>query len=111
MGAVTILRMCGKTDALIPKMRLLPVNIYELDFPVDLGAARQELGSNKVILGNVSTIKNLLIGTSEEVYRAAAYFHSICGKYHIVGAGREVSPRTPPENLRALVKYALEHKS
>lgn len=75
-----------------------------------LETARQILGPDRVILGNVSTIDDLLNGTPDDVYNAAAYCHKVCGRYHIVGAGCEVSPRTPPEKLRAMVRYALEHK-
>jgi uroporphyrinogen-III decarboxylase len=63
-----------------------------------------------VILGNVSTVTDLLEGTPEHVEAVAARCHEICGSYHIVGAGCEVSPRTPPENLRALIRYANQHK-
>jgi MtaA/CmuA family methyltransferase len=104
------LHMCGRTDPLIPKMRELPVDIYELDFPVSLPAARGELGPDRVICGNVSTITELLEGTPEQVYTACRRCHETCGPYHIVGAGCEVSPRTPPENLRAMLAYAREHK-
>jgi MtaA/CmuA family methyltransferase len=107
---ITRLHMCGRTDPLVSQMRRLPVDIYELDFPVDLEAARQALGPEKVICGNISTITDLLEGTPEKVYAAARRCHRICGKYHIVGAGCEVSPQTPPENLRALLAYAAEHK-
>jgi uroporphyrinogen-III decarboxylase len=33
------LHMCGNTDQLITQMATLPVDIYELDFPVNLAAA------------------------------------------------------------------------
>ncbi|MCL5004998.1 MAG: uroporphyrinogen decarboxylase family protein [Acidobacteria bacterium] len=104
------LHMCGKTDALISQMRELPIHIFELDFPTNLAAARSRLGPDRVILGNVSTITDLLEGTPEKVYKAAEGCHAICGKYHIVGSGCEVSPMTPPENLRAMVRYGKEHK-
>jgi len=104
------LHMCGNTDALISQMRELPVHIFELDFPTDLAAARSRLGPDRVILGNVSTITDLLEGTPERVYEASKKCHAICGKYHIVGPGCEVSPLTPPENLRAMVQYAKDHK-
>ncbi|MGA2804581.1 MAG: uroporphyrinogen decarboxylase family protein [Acidimicrobiales bacterium] len=102
--------MCGNVARLIPDMATLPVDIYELDFPTDLTAARAGLGTGRVILGNVSTVTDLLQGTPEHVEAAAARCHEICGSYHIVGAGCEVSPRTPPENLRALIRYANQHK-
>jgi MtaA/CmuA family methyltransferase len=102
--------MCGNVARLIPDMATLPVDIYELDFPTDLTAARAGLGTERVILGNVSTVTDLLQGTPKDVEAAAARCHEICGSFHIVGAGCEVSPRTPPENLRALIRYANEHK-
>jgi len=103
------LHMCGNTDALITQMRELPVDIYELDFPVDLEQARANLGPDKIILGNVSTITDLLEGTPEQVHEACRRCHEICGRYHIVGAGCEVSPLTPPENLRSMISYARDH--
>ena len=103
------LHMCGRTDDLLPTMRQLPVDIYELDFPVDLKHARDILGPDEVILGNISTVAEMLTGTPDEVYAAAAECHRICGPMHIVGTGCEVPPETPPENLHALVAYARDH--
>jgi len=108
-GVITRLHMCGQTGPLIADMKTLPFDIFELDFPVDLERARQTLGPDKAILGNVSTIGDLLNGTPEIVTAAAERCHHICGKFHVVGAGCEVSPRTPPDNLRALVEYGLTH--
>lgn len=102
--------MCGNVARLIPQMATLPVDIYELDFPTDLTSARAELGPERVILGNVSTVTDMLNGTPESVEAAADKCHEICGRYHIVGAGCEVSPLTPPENLRAMIAYARQHK-
>jgi MtaA/CmuA family methyltransferase len=103
------LHMCGRTDDLLPTMSRLPVDIFELDFPVDLAHARGVLGPDRVILGNVNTVEEMLTGSPEQVYAAAGACHRICGPKHIVGTGCEVSPETPPENVRALVAYAREH--
>jgi MtaA/CmuA family methyltransferase len=100
--------MCGQTGPLIARMKELAVDIYELDFPVNLAQAKPRLGE-RVISGNISTVTTLLKGTPEEVYEAARQCHQICGRQHIVGSGCEVSPLTPPENLRALIQYAKEH--
>ena len=102
--------MCGNTDRLIAQMATLPVDIYELDFPVNLPAARAVMGPKRVIMGNVSTITDLLEGTPERVTAATSKCHEICGPYHVVGAGCEISPFTAPENLRAMVRYAHEHQ-
>ena len=102
--------MCGNTDALIPQMKQLPVHIFELDSPTNLAAARAILGPDRVILGNVSTITDMLEGSSEQVYAASARCHETCGKFHIVGTGCEVPPTTPPENLHTMVRYSREHR-
>jgi len=107
---ITRLHICGRTDPLLSQVPSLGVDIVELDFPVDLPAARRALGEEAVILGNVSTITDLLEGTPEKVYEACRRCHRTCGKFHIVGAGCEVSPRTPPENLHAMFAYAREHR-
>ena len=104
------LHMCGNTDALIPQMKLLPVHIFELDSPTNLAKARATLGPDRVILGNVSTITDMLEGTPESVYAASGRCHRTCGKFHIVGTGCEVPPTTPPDNLHAMVRYSREHK-
>jgi MtaA/CmuA family methyltransferase len=109
-GVILRQHMCGNTDPLIAHMATLPVDIYELDFPVNLPAARAAMGPKRVIMGNVSTITDLLQGTPERVTAATTKCHEICGPYHIVGAGCEISPFTPPENLRAMVQYAHEHR-
>ena len=102
--------MCGNTTALAAKMRELPVDIYEIDFPADLRRVRAALGAERVICGNVSTITDLLEGTPETVYAACRRCHEICGRFHIVGGGCEISPLTPPENLRAMFEYARQHQ-
>jgi MtaA/CmuA family methyltransferase len=104
------LHMCGNTDPLIPQMKQLPVQIFELDSPTNLAAARACLGPDRVILGNVSTITDMLEGSPEHVYEVSRECHRICGKFHIVGTGCEVPPMTPPENLQAMVRYSREHR-
>jgi len=104
------LHMCGNTDSLIPQMKQLPVQIFELDSPTNLAAARACLGPDRVVLGNVSTITDMLEGSPERVYEASRRCHQICGKFHIVGTGCEVPPSTPLENLHAMVRYSREHR-
>ena len=100
--------ICGQTRPILQRMKELAVDIYELDFPVSLTEARAILGE-RVISGNVSTVTTLLNGSPEDVYIAAGHCHAACGRNFIVGSGCEVSPLTPLENLRALVRYARDH--
>jgi MtaA/CmuA family methyltransferase len=109
-GVLLRQHMCGRIDRLYPKAALLPVDIYEIDFPANLALAREQLGPTRTLAGNVSTITDLLEGTPEKVYEACRRCHETCGKHFIVGAGCEISPNTPPENLRAMRAYAQDHK-
>ena len=102
--------MCGRTDPLFAKMRELSADLFEIDFPANLAEARAKLGATRTLAGNVSTITDLLQGTPKQVYEACRLCHRICGTYFIVGAGCEISPLTPPENLRAMMAYARHHK-
>ena len=102
--------MCGRIDKLFPRMAQLPIDIYEIDFPASLELARAQLGPNRTLAGNVSTITDLLEGTPDRVYEACRRCHQISGRHFIVGAGCEISPLTPPENLRAMIAYARDHR-
>ena len=102
--------MCGNTDSLIDQMKQLPVQIFELDSPTNLAAARARLGPDRIILGNVATVTDMLEGTPERVYEACRSCHITCGRAHIVGTGCETPPATAPENMHAMVRYAREHR-
>lgn len=101
--------MCGNTTALAGTMNGLSADIFEIDFPASLKEVRR-LMPDKVLSGNVSTIADMIQGTPDDVYRVAGQCHAICGKRHIVNCGCEVSPITPPDNLRALIRYARDHQ-
>ena len=103
------LHMCGNTDSLARRMRDLPVDIFEIDFPANLRHVREALGAGRSICGNVSTVTVLMSGTPAEVYEACRQCHATCGQFHIVGGGCEISPLTPPENLHAMLAYARDN--
>jgi MtaA/CmuA family methyltransferase len=108
MGAMTRLHMCGCTDPLLEQMEKLPVDVYELDFMTDVARAREVLGPDRVICGNVDTISTMLYGGVDEVREAAERARTICGERHVISPGCEVAPETPPENVRELVRLARE---
>jgi MtaA/CmuA family methyltransferase len=109
-GTITRLHMCGNTDPLFAIMRELPVDIYEIDFPANFAEARRVIGPGRTLSGNVSTITDLLEGSPDSVYEACRACHETAGANYIVSAGCEVSPLTPPDNLRAMVRYARENR-
>jgi MtaA/CmuA family methyltransferase len=108
MGSMTRLHMCGRTDDLLENMAQLPVDIYELDFLTDLQRARDVLGPDRCICGNIPTLSVLVEGSADDTYRSAAESHRVCGRRHIVSPGCDASPLTPSENIHAMVRYAKE---
>jgi hypothetical protein len=53
-------------------------------------------------------VQNVVADRPVDVYAAAAECHAACGHRFIAGSGCEVSPLTPPENLRAPATHARD---
>ncbi len=105
-GVMTRCHMCGCTDSLLPLMRELPVDVYEVDFKTDTATARNVLGPDRVICGNISTIGSLLHGKPADVMAEAERCYSILGPRSMVSPGCEVSPNSPVANVRAMVEFS-----
>ncbi len=106
MGALVRLHICGNTTAILELMGKLGCDIVDLDFMVPLDKARQAMGPDQVLLGNIDPVRALRGGTPETIRAAIAQCHREAGPRYIVGAGCEVPRATPAENLRALTEYA-----
>jgi len=109
MGAKARLHICGNTRKLVTGMGQLRCDIVDLDSLTPLADARQAMGPQQVLLGNLNPVTTLLDGTPESVTSGIAECHRLAGARFIVGAGCEVPRDTPPENLRALAEYARTH--
>lgn len=107
MGAMVRLHICGDTRPLLAPMRELGSEIIDLDSMVPLAAARERMGPDQVLLGNLNPVELLLRGTPEAIGAAVAQCHREAGPRHIVGAGCEVPPGTPEANLRAMCDWAI----
>jgi uroporphyrinogen-III decarboxylase len=109
MGARTRLHVCGNTRPILGLMGQLGCDIVDLDSMAPLEEGRAAMGPRQVLLGNIDPVRVLRNGTPEEVYVAVAECHRQAGDRFIVSAGCEVVRDTPPENLRAMLRYAREH--
>ncbi len=82
-----------------------------LDWTVDIGAARQRVGSRLALQGNLDPA--VLLSTPDAVRREArqilAAFGS--GTGHVFNLGHGVSQFTPPENVAALVDAVHEEST
>jgi MtaA/CmuA family methyltransferase len=109
MGARTRLHICGQTRFFLEDMGRLGCEIVDLDSLSPLDQARQAMGPNQVLLGNINPVTVLRDGTPGTVTDAIAACHRQAGDRYIVGAGCEVPRDTPFENLQALCDYAHQH--
>ena len=110
LGGRARLHICGNTRFALAKMGALGCEMVDLDSMAPMEEARQKMGPNQVLLGNVNPVAVLRDGTPEMVTRAVAECHRQTGPRFIVGAGCEVPRDTPRLNLAAMGEYAHTHK-
>jgi uroporphyrinogen-III decarboxylase len=72
--------------------------------------AREQMGPDQVLLGNLDPVKVLRNGTPQSIAAAVAQCHREAGPRYIVGAGCEVPRDTPAANLLALRDYARSQR-
>jgi len=109
LGARVRLHICGDTRKILGRIGKLGCDVVDLDYFVPVREAREKMGPDQVLLGNIDPVRILREGSPESVTAAIAQCHREAGPRYIVGAGCEVPRDTPPENLRALARYAREH--
>ena len=110
LGTRVRLHICGNTRRLLEKMGKLECDIVDLDSMAPLDEARQKMGPHQILLGNVNPVTVLRDGTPDLVTETITDCHRSAGARYIVGAGCEVPRDTPLDNLRALTRYAQDHK-
>ena len=110
MGTRVRLHICGNTSSILELMGQLGCDIVDLDFMVSMDKARQAMGPDQILLGNIDPVRTLRGGTPETIQAAIAECHRQTGPRYIVGAGCEVPRSTAPANVRALTEYARANR-
>ena len=106
LGTRVRLHICGNTRFALAAMGRLGCDIVDLDYPAPVAEARQKMGPNQILLGNINPVSVLRDGDPRSVAAAIAECHRQAGAQYIVGAGCEVPRDTPEANVRALAEYA-----
>ena len=107
-GLPAVLHICGRTHLLFEAMVETGADVLSLD-EVDLGEARQRIGHQVTLMGNVCPSGALLEGTPEEVEAEAIDCLRKAGdspKGFILASGCEVPLEAPRENVQALITVA-----
>jgi [methyl-Co(III) methanol-specific corrinoid protein]:coenzyme M methyltransferase len=103
-----ILHICGDTRPILPAMGESDAKVLSLDQCMDLSESRAMV-PDRVLAGNVDPVKSLLMGDVETVREDALRCLQSAGtERFILMPGCAVPPRTPVENLRAMVSTAVE---
>jgi uroporphyrinogen decarboxylase len=104
------LHICGNTDHLLPQLKALNMQVFEVDAMVPLAKAGQAL-TQCIIKGNLDTMA-LQESSAEEIYGATQTMITESGirERLIVSAGCGVPQMTPLENLQAMTRACREVK-
>lgn len=111
MGARVRLHVCGATRSLLMRFGALGCDVVDMDSLSPMNEARKAMGSGQVLLGNIDPVRTLFRGDPAGIERAIKACHREAGSRYIVSAGCEVPRDTPVENLRAMQRYAKEHRA
>jgi MtaA/CmuA family methyltransferase len=105
-GAKIRLHICGDIREILEPVGRLGCEIIDIDSMVPMDEARAKIGPEACLLGGTDPVRELQNCSTEEVLSAISKCHHQAGSRYIVGAGCEVPPGTPPENMKALSDYA-----
>ena len=109
MGTRVRLHICGNIRDLLGKIGELGCEIVDLDYLAPVSEAREKMGPDQVLLGNLDPVADLRNATPDTVQAVVAECHRQAGNRFIVGAGCEVARDTPIENVHAMREYARSH--
>ena len=109
-GGKVLLHICGRSSDRWEPMVETGADLIDLDSPVDMGDAKDQIGDRVCIKGNVDTTL-LVRGTSEDVDRVSKELIERCapGGGFILSAGCEVGRDSPVENIQALADAARKY--
>jgi MtaA/CmuA family methyltransferase len=105
-GAKIRLHICGDIREILASVGRLGCEIIDIDSMVPMDEARAKIGNEACLLGGIDPVRELQNCTPEGVLNALTKCQKQAGSRYIVGAGCEVPPGTPPENLLTMSEYA-----
>ena len=110
MGTRIRLHICGNIGRILEPIGRLGCDFVDVDYMVSLAEARNEMGPDQVLAGNIDPVGVLRGGTPESITEAIAECHRQSGDRYIVAAGCEIVRDTALENVLALRDYARSQR-
>ena len=108
-NAVTLLHICGDTRKILPLMAQTGADILEIDSKVNMAEAKKLVEGHVALMGNLDPTSVLYLGTPDLIRKTAEECMCSCAALEggfILGSGCEVVPKTPVENMKALIDAA-----
>lgn len=103
------IHICGKAGDRNETVRQLGASAFSVDWMVNMKEMLETSAHQMVMIGNISPIDQLLMGTPESVYEKAAelleYAHGNKGGL-MLATGCDLPAGSPIENVHAMVKAA-----
>lgn len=104
----TALHICGNTLELLPHIKHTDFDAYSFEEKIDVLTAKKILGDDISLIGNVAPVATMLQGTPEKV--TAEALACMRDGVDLLSSGCTLSPLTPLENIRALVRAAEQYQ-
>lgn len=106
-GASVKLHICGNVTHLLESLKDLNADIVDLDWQVDIGHAREILGNEVVLGGNINPVL-VQDRSEEEVYALSRRLvDNFKDQKYLLAAGCEITVLTPHKNLMAMRKASI----
>ncbi len=100
-----LLHICGNTSDRLESIADIRADVFSLDFLVDLEHAKNTIGNKQTLLGNVNPAETLFNGTPKDTLEESkSCIRKTGGIGHILGAGCDIAPGTPIENIEVWKK-------
>lgn len=103
--------ICGDATAIVPDMVATGAAVLELDYKCDMPKIKAATQGKATILGPIDPSAVMAMGTPELVDEKCKEAIEILGPGggFILGPGCALAPKTPPENIHAMVEAAKKY--
>jgi len=109
-GVKVFMHICGDTSDRFEMLASTEVDCLSLDSKVDFALAREKLGPDYLLLGNVDPTNPLTLGTPEMVYEHSKKVIEQAGMdgHFILSGGCLIPDEVPAENMEAMIRAGRE---
>ena len=109
-GVKILMHVCGGTSDRLELLAATGVDGLSLDAKVDFGFARETLGPDYLLMGNVEPTSPLTLGRPETVYEHSKRVIEQAGRdgHFFLSGGCLISEEAPVENVEAMVRAGME---